>query len=119
MDELGNMIVNATSAAYVVGLLVNGFTLFSPGRKSWIAFGIALVIGVIATLFLAWATLPPDEVFTRQHYAQIVIVGIFAAGGAAGSAVTQASATSKREQATAGKVVADPDPLNAEPKGGA
>jgi len=32
--------------------------------------------------------------------------------------MTQASATSKREQATAGKVVADPDPVMPEPNGG-
>lgn len=114
MDELGSMIVNATSAAYIVGLLVNGFTLFRPGRASWLAFGIALVIGILATAVLALATLPPDVALTRQSYAQMVIVGIFAAGGAAGSAVTQASATSKREQAT-GRT-AEPDPLNAEPR---
>ncbi len=117
MDELGSMIVNATSAAYLTGLLVSGFTLFSPGRKSWLAFGLAVVIGIIATGVLALATVAADVVFTRQTYAQIVIVGIFAAGGAAGASVTQASATSKREQATVGKVVADPDPITPEPKG--
>ena len=118
MDELGSMIVNATSAAYVTGLLTNGFTLFSPERPSWMAFALALMIGILATGVLAMATLPASEPFTRQSWAQIVIVGIFAAGGAAGGAVTQASATSKREQATAGKVVADPDPVTPEPDGG-
>jgi|GEM_PF-3243604 len=116
MDELGSMIVNATSAAYLTGLLVSGFTLFSPGRKSWLAFGLAVGIGIIATGLLAVATLPPDVALTRQSYAQMIVVGIFAAGGAAGASVTQASATSKREQVTGGQHKAEPDPLNAEPR---
>lgn len=113
MDSLGSMIVNATSAAYVVGLLVNGFTIFKPERKSWLAFGLALLIGILATLLLAYATLPADLVLTRQDYAQIVIVGIFAAGGAAGASTTQASATAKREAATG--ATAEPDPMTAKP----
>lgn len=114
MDSLGSMIVNATSAAYVVGLLVNGFTIFKPERKSWLAFGLALLIGIIATLVLAFATLPADLVLTRQDYAQIVIVGIFAAGGAAGASTTQASAQAKRDQATTR--TAEPDPMTPQPQ---
>lgn len=118
MDELGGMIVSATSAAYVTNLLVNGFTLVSPGRRSWVAFAVALVIGIVATGVLALATLPADAVLTRQDYAQMVIVGIFAAGGAAGSSVTQASATAKREQATAATVTTEPDPMNPQSRPG-
>jgi predicted RND superfamily exporter protein len=103
------MIVSATSAAYITNLLVNGFTLISPSRRSWVAFGVALLIGIVATFVLALATLPADQALTRQDYAQMVIVGIFAAGGAAGSSVTQASATAKREQATAR--TSEPDPV--------
>jgi MFS family permease len=112
MDDLSNMIVSATSAAYIAGLLVNGFTLAKPDRPSWMAFGLALVIAVLATGLLALATLPPDYGLTRQDYAQIFIVGIFAAGGAAGGSVTQSSATAKREQATK---QTEPDPLTAQP----
>lgn len=113
MDDLGNMIVSTTGAAFITNLLVNGFTLVSPTRKSWVAFALALVIGIIATALLTLATVPADLVLTRQSYAQIVIVGIFAAGGAAGASVTQSSATAKREQATGS--TSEPDPMTAKP----
>jgi hypothetical protein len=109
------MIVSATSAAYIAGLLVNGFTLVKPDRPSWVAFGLALIIAVIATCILAFATLPADYTLTRQDYAQIFIVGIFAAGGAAGGSVTQSSATAKRDKATATKQQSEPDVMNASP----
>jgi hypothetical protein len=113
MDDLGTMIVSTTGAAYVTGLLVNGFTLLSPARKSWVAFALALVIGIVATAVLTLATVPADVVLTRQSYAQIVIVGIFAAGGAAGASVTQSSAIAKREVATG--ATAEPDPNTPKP----
>lgn len=116
MDELGGMIVSATSAAYITSLLVNGFTLARPDRRSWVAFALALGIGIIATGLLAFATLPPDIVFNRKDYAQIVLVGIFAAGGAAGSAVTQASAESKRERSRQSH--AEPDPMTPQSRPG-
>lgn len=107
MDDLGGMIVSATSAAYITGLLVNGFTLARPDRRSWVAFALALLIAIVATAVLAFATLPPDRLFTRQDYAQIVVVGIFAAGGAAGHSVTQASAEAKRAR----RATTEPDPM--------
>lgn len=116
MDELGGMIVSATSAAYITGLLVNGFTLLSPGRKSWVAFALALGIGIIATGLLAFATLPADLTLNRKDFAQIILVGIFAAGGAAGQSVTQASAESKRERSKA--VTGEPDPMTPQSRPG-
>lgn len=116
MDELGGMIVSATSAAYITGLLVSGFTLISPGRRSWVAFGVALAIGIIATGVLALATLPPDYTLTRQDFAQMVVVGIFAAGGAAGQSVTQASAESKRERSK--NITGEPDPMTPQSRPG-
>jgi MFS family permease len=117
MDDLGGMIVSATSAAYVTSLLVNGFTLARPERRSWVAFALALLIAILTTLILAFATLPPDLVLTRKDYAQIVIVGIFAAGGAAGSSVTQASAEAKRERARGSSGEPDPHTPIARPGG--
>lgn len=105
-------LITAASAGLTNGI-VSGITLFFPSRKSWVAFVLALVSGILLSFLAAAAFLPPDAVFDRQVVAQLVITGLGAGLASAGLSVTSASATAKREQATG--PTSEPDPATPKP----
>lgn len=100
-------LITAASAGLTNGI-ISGITLFFPQRKSWVAFVLALGIGIVLAFLAAAAFLPASAVFDRQVVAQLVITGLGAGLASAGLSVTSASATAKREQAT--NATAEPDP---------
>lgn len=101
-------LIGAAAAGLTNGI-VNGITMFVPGRAKWVAFVSALLCGVTISAIAAFAYLPADLPFNRQVWAQVVIVGIGAGLGAAGLGVTQASAEARRQEA---KPTTEPDPTN-------
>lgn len=107
MDSQALALITAASAGLTNGV-ISGITLFFPQRKSWVAFVLALAVGIILAFLAAAAFLPPDAPFDRQVIAQLVITGLGAGLASAGLSVTSASATAKREQVTG--ATAEPDP---------
>ena len=99
--DLGTIGALLGSAAYFTHLAVNGLTLVHPGRKSWSAWLAGIVVGILMTLLLSLATMGSKIEWTPQTYAQIVLVGLAAGGGAAGAALTQTSAEALRKDAKA------------------
>lgn len=114
--DLGTIGALLGSAAYFTHLTINGLTLAVPRRSSGVAWLLAITLGICLTFVLALATLPPDMIWTRQTYAQIVLVGLAAGAGAAGASVTQASAEAKRKQAMS-NTQPEPDPTTPEARG--
>jgi hypothetical protein len=106
------------AAAFLAHLCVNGATLAAPGRPSWVAFLASVVLGIGFTALLTVANQPEGYVFTAKVWATVVIVGLMATGGAAGTSVVQASSTAKREKATAGTITAEPDVSSPTPRVG-
>lgn len=98
------------AASGITNGLVNGLTLAWPSRPKYVAFLAALLVGIVAAILGAFAYFPPFEPFTRQTWAQVIIVGIGAGLAAAGLGVTQASAQSRRQEATGPQ--GEPDPVN-------
>src|SRR4051794_9550743 len=91
--NLGEIGALFSSAAYFTHLSISGITLAFSKRSSWIAFGGALGFGVLFTALLAVASgTVLNHPFTAQVAAQVILVGVAAGGGAAGTAVTQSSA---------------------------
>jgi hypothetical protein len=120
MENLGEIGALLSSAAYFTHLSISGITLAFPKRPSWIAFGGALGLGVLFTALLAVASgAILSHPFTSQIVAQIILVGVAAGGGAAGTAVTQSSAEAKRQHAIGPEPKPEPDPLTpkAQPAG--
>ena len=112
MDSDALALITAASAGLTNGI-VSGITLFFPERKSWVAFVLALAIGILISFLAAAAFLSASAAFDRQVIAQLVITGLGAGLASAGLSVTSASATAKREQATG--ATSEPDPVTPKP----
>jgi hypothetical protein len=108
MNSEALALITAAAAGLTNGV-ISGITLFFPQRKSWLAFLLALLFGILFAYLAAAAYLPPGAAFDRQVLAQLVITGLGAGLASAGLSVTSASATAKREQATG--ATAEPDPV--------
>jgi hypothetical protein len=84
------------SAAFLAHNATNGLTIAWPKRPVWAGYVASVVFGLLFTILLALALLPLDEPWTRQTYAQIILVGLMAGASAAGANGVQRKADQER-----------------------
>jgi hypothetical protein len=98
LSQFGVIGALATSAAWLVQLIVSGLTLAQPGRPSWLPWLASVLLGIVFVALLALATGALDGTLPwPQLAAQVVIVGIVAGGGAGGANAAAAAAERKRQ----------------------
>lgn len=107
MDSQAVVLITGAAGGLANGI-VSGITMAFPDRPKWVAFALAILIGVVVSGVAAFAYLPPDVPFNRQMIAQVIIIGIGSGLAAAGLSVSQASAQSRREQVAP---TGEPDPM--------
>lgn len=101
LSQFGVIGALATSAAWLVQLIVSGLTLAQPGRPAWLPWLLSIVLGILFVGLLALATGAFNDALPwPQLAAQVVIVGIVAGGLAGGANAAAAGAERKRQQAT-------------------
>lgn len=89
-------VLTTGSAAALASLLVNLFKLALPSAPSWALVAVALAAGIGAELLVA---LGSGVVLDAPAAATHIVLGIFAAGAAAGLDRTAVAAAAKREAA--------------------
>lgn len=89
-------VLTTGSAAALASLLVNLFKLALPAAPSWALVAVALAAGIGAELLVA---LGSGVVLDAPALATHIVLGIFAAGAAAGLDRTAVAAAAKREAA--------------------
>lgn len=102
--EIGGL---STSIAFLVQLLVNFFTAAWPTRPSWAGYLAAIVAGIGGSFLVAMAN---RVVVDQAIAAQLVIIGLGAAGMAAGVSYQTVRVEARREAAT-GESASEP-PMN-------
>lgn len=108
MDSQAVVLITGAAGGLANGI-VSGITMAFPDRPKWVAFALAMLVGILVAGIAAFAYLPPDVPFNRQMVAQVIIIGIGSGLAAAGLSVSQASAQSRREQVASS---GEPDPMN-------
>lgn len=114
--DIGTIATYGAGAAFLAHWATNGLTLSRPERPSWVAFLAAALFSIGFVALMTVANAPDGTLWTPRVWATVVLVGLLGAAGAAGASVTQASATAKREKATAGNVQAEPDVSSPQPQ---
>jgi len=95
IQTAGEIGLFASSIAAVIFATINGLTMYWPERPGWVAFFGGLGLSILLTIILAAATLPVDDPWTRQTWAQIGITSI--------SAWLTATGLNSTSQAAAGR----------------